>query len=159
MTDALRADITAGAYWLRRPESATELVIAFMGAIAPEAMSAYEDILEDIPGAGLLAITSLIVCTRIGSQPARRAERGGRGSSYREAVRRFRAEHGVGDRLRCSFSDSGWLGSVAGHRIYPLGVDAFGQSGDLPDLYQHYGIDSEAILEAAARACIKRLEG
>ena len=51
----------------------------------------------------------------------------------------------------------GWLGSVAGHRIYPLGVDEFGQSGDLQDLYAHYGIDSDAILDAAARACIRRL--
>jgi len=40
-----------------------------------------------------------------------------------------------------------------------LGVDAFGQSGDLQDLYRHYGIDSDAILDAAARACIRRLEG
>ena len=49
-----------------------------------------------------------------------------------------------------------WLGSVAGHRIHPLGVDHFGQSGDLPDLYRVYGIDADAILDAAARACLGR---
>src|SRR5258705_533534 len=43
-----------------------------------------------------------------------------------------------------------WLGSVAGHRIYPLGVDQFGQSGDIPDLYRAYGIDTDAILDACA---------
>ena len=30
-----------------------------------------------------------------------------------------------------------WLGSVHGHRVMPLGVTRFGQSGDLPDLYPH----------------------
>ena len=52
----------------------------------------------------------------------------------------------------------GWMGSVAGHRIYPLGVDSFGQSGDLQDLYRYYGVDSDAILDAAARACIRQLD-
>ena len=49
-----------------------------------------------------------------------------------------------------------WLGSVAGHRIYPLGVDSFGQSGDIPDLHAAYRIDVDAILDAAARAAIRR---
>jgi pyruvate dehydrogenase E1 component len=36
-------------------------------------------------------------------------------------------------------------------------VDHFGQSGDIPDLYGAYGIDTEAILDAAARACLATL--
>jgi pyruvate dehydrogenase E1 component len=49
-----------------------------------------------------------------------------------------------------------WLGAVGGHGIEPLGVEHFGQSGDIPDLYRVYGLDSEAILDAAARACLGR---
>ena len=33
----------------------------------------------------------------------------------------------------------------------PLGVDRFGQSGDIPDLYHAYGLDVDAILTAVAR--------
>ena len=44
----------------------------------------------------------------------------------------------------------GWLGSVAGHRVQALGVTGFGQSGDIPDLYRAYGLDSAAILRAVA---------
>jgi pyruvate dehydrogenase E1 component len=47
-----------------------------------------------------------------------------------------------------------WLGGVARHKVVPLGVDHFGQSGDLPDLYRYYGIDQDAIVDAAARACL-----
>ena len=50
-----------------------------------------------------------------------------------------------------------WLGSVAGHRTYPLGVTAFGQSGDIPDLYRIHGLDADAILDACANACLDRL--
>ena len=41
--------------------------------------------------------------------------------------------------------------------VVPLGVDRFGQSGDIPDLYRVYGIDSDAIVDAAARACLLAL--
>jgi pyruvate dehydrogenase E1 component len=43
----------------------------------------------------------------------------------------------------------GWLGSVVGQRTRPLGVEHFGQTGSLPELYRHYGIDANAIAAAA----------
>jgi pyruvate dehydrogenase E1 component len=42
-----------------------------------------------------------------------------------------------------------WIGSVLGHRVRPLGVEHFGQSGSIPELYGHYGLDVNAILAAA----------
>jgi pyruvate dehydrogenase E1 component len=43
----------------------------------------------------------------------------------------------------------GWLGSVYGHRVGSLGVEHFGQSGTIPDLYHLHGIDVAAIVAAA----------
>ena len=43
----------------------------------------------------------------------------------------------------------GWLGAVHGHRTRALGVEHFGQTGSLADLYRHYGIDANAIVAAA----------
>jgi len=43
----------------------------------------------------------------------------------------------------------GWLGAVAGHRVRPLGVEHFGQTGSIAELYRHYGIDANAIIAAA----------
>ena len=37
----------------------------------------------------------------------------------------------------------------------PLGVEAFGQSGDIGDLYRVYGLDADAMLGAAARLCVQ----
>ena len=50
----------------------------------------------------------------------------------------------------------GWLGAVRGHRVQALGVEHFGQSGDIPDLYRHYGIDADAIIDACAAALVQR---
>jgi pyruvate dehydrogenase E1 component len=38
---------------------------------------------------------------------------------------------------------------VHGHRLRSLGVEHFGQTGSIPDLYRHYGIDAQAIAAAA----------
>jgi pyruvate dehydrogenase E1 component len=43
-----------------------------------------------------------------------------------------------------------WLGGVRGQRVSALGLDSFGQVGDLPDLYRHYRLDVDAIVEACA---------
>jgi pyruvate dehydrogenase E1 component len=161
MTAELRAEVTSGAYWLQEPADGSELIIVSGGATMPEAISAYNDIVEDIPGAGLLAITS---ADRIHVDwiATRRARMAGRLSSVAHIEKLLSPL--ADDAALVTVCDAhsgtfGWMGSVAGHRIYPLGVDAFGQSGDLHSLYRHYGIDREAILDAAARACIRKFGG
>ncbi len=42
-----------------------------------------------------------------------------------------------------------WLGAVCGHRTRALGVEHFGQTGSIAELYRHYGIDAPGILRAA----------
>lgn len=40
-----------------------------------------------------------------------------------------------------------WLSSVKGNRLIPLGVDRFGQCGDLIDLFNEYQLDADAIVK------------
>jgi pyruvate dehydrogenase E1 component len=149
----LAAAIVAGAYWLREPGPEAELAIAYCGGVAPEALAAYEAIVEDIPKVGLLAITSPDRLHR--DWRAARAH-GETGVAERLLVqlRPGAALVTVGDFHPATLS---WLGAVAGNPIVPLGIDHFGQSGDIPDLYRAYGIDTESILDAAARACLTAL--
>ena len=49
-----------------------------------------------------------------------------------------------------------WLGGVRGQRVVPLGIEGFGQSGDIPDLYRLHGLDADAIVDAAASLCLPR---
>jgi len=147
--------IVAGAYWLREPGPAAELAIAYCGAVAPEAVAAHQMVAEDSPEAGLLAITSP---DRLHRDWLATRARGATGVAGRllARLRPGAALVTVGDFHPATLS---WLGAVAGNAIVPLGVDRFGQSGDIPDLYRAYGIDTEAILDAAARACLAALRG
>ena len=43
-----------------------------------------------------------------------------------------------------------WLGGVIGQRVAPLGVDRFGQTGSLAELYGAYRLDGAAVTEAIA---------
>jgi pyruvate dehydrogenase E1 component len=148
---ALAEAIVAGAYWLREPGPDAELAIAYCGAVAPEALAAYEAIREDIPAAGLLAITSP---DRLHDGWRAALARGDRGAAERllDRLRPGAALVTVADSHPATLA---WLGSVARNTVVPLGVEQFGQSGDIPDLYRAYRLDSEAIIDAAARACLR----
>jgi pyruvate dehydrogenase E1 component len=60
------------------------------------------------------------------------------------------APYGLRAFLDGSPSALSWLGSVRGQRVRALGVERFGQAGDLVDLYRTYRLDLDAILDAAA---------
>ena len=153
MDPDLAEAIVAGGYWLREPAQDAELAIVYCGAVAPEALAAYQALAEDIPGAGLLAITSPDRLHR----DWRAARARGDISVAERLLARLRPRAAlvtVGDFHPATLS---WLGAVAGNVIVPLGVDRFGQSGDIPDLYRAYGIDTDAILDATARACLTAL--
>ena len=145
--------IVDGAYWLREPGPDAELAFAYCGAVAPEALAALDAVAEDVLGAGLLAITSP---DRLHRDWRNARADGGSGVAGRllARLRPGAALVSVGDFHPATLS---WLGAVAQNPIVPLGVERFGQSGDIPDLYRVYGIDAEAILDAAARACLLAL--
>ena len=152
---ALERDILAGAYWMRRPAEGASLAVVYTGAVAPEAMEAHATAVESNPGAGLLAVTSADRLWR-GWSATRRARRAGvTGSAGAESrVETLLAPLARDARIVTVIDGHpatlGWLGSVRGHRVEPLGVDRFGQSGALPDLYREHGIGVEAIVEACA---------
>src|SRR5215213_11479543 len=56
--DHWREGALAGGYWLRQPEPGAEAAIIAMGAVMPEALAAWEELSADIPGLGLLSVTS-----------------------------------------------------------------------------------------------------
>ena len=145
-------DALKGGYWLRRPGAGARAAIAFTGAVAPEALQAWEQMADDIPGLGLLNVTSPDLLHRGWS--ARRAARwtGKRPApSHPETLLSALAPGaGLVTVLDGSPGALSWLGGVTGLRVSPLGVDRFGQTGDLPDLYRAYRLDAEATIDAAA---------
>ncbi len=151
MDDALAADIVHGGYWMRRPGPNTQVVVAYTGSVAAEAIEAVGLMAEDRREAGLLAITS---ADRLyaGWTAAQRARERGLVHARSHVERLL---DGVpGHVALCTALDGhpatlGWLGSVAGHRTRSLGVERFGQTGTIADLYRLNGIDAQGIMRAA----------
>ena len=151
-SDAWQADALAGGYWLRAPSPGSRAAIAFSGAIAPEAIAAWEQLVDDLPGLGLLNVTSPDLLHR-GWSAARAARwQGGtrQPSHVEQLLAPLAADAGIVTLLDGSPAALSWLGGVRGQRISPLGTDRFGQTGDLPDLYRTYRLDADAVIEAMA---------
>jgi pyruvate dehydrogenase E1 component len=146
------ADALAGAYWLVPPAPGADLAVIYCGAIAPEARAGWEAILEDHPGAGLLAVTSPDLLHRDWTAAGRSRWTGGpRITSHAERLLSLLNAHaGLITLIDGSPAALSWLGGVRGMRVRALGVERFGQTGDLIDLYRTYRLDAEAVLDAAA---------
>jgi pyruvate dehydrogenase E1 component len=152
MTPELEAGIAEGAYWLRKPGPNAEVIVAYTGAVAPEAIEATGFIGEGSRDVGLLAITS---ADRLhaGWTAARNMRRDRRGVQHLSHIEKLLAplprDCGIVTVLDGHPATLGWLGSVRGHRVEALGVERFGQTGTIDDLYRFNGIDANAIIDAA----------
>ena len=141
------AELIEGAYWEVEPAAGAELAVVYTGAVATEAREAFDQVLEDFPGAGLMAVPSPDRLHRGWSA----AMQGG-GSHVERLLSRLSPRAGLVTVIDGPPATLSWLGGVLGHRTRALGLERFGQSGDVPDLYRAYGLDAEAILDAAAAA-------
>ena len=147
-----KGDAIQGGYWLRRPGPDAGAAIVFTGVVAPEALAAWEQLCEDIPGLGLLNVTSPDLLHR-GWSYSRAARWSGDASEPCHADKLLSAlapGAGLVTVIDGSPGALSWLGGIKGMRVSPLGTDRFGQTGDLTDLYRIYRLDAEAIIDAAA---------
>ena len=147
-----QAGAIAGGYWAQRPAAGARAAIVYAGALAPEARAAWEQLREDVPGLGLLAVTSPDLLHRGWSaREAARWTQGAAAPSHVEALLADLApDAGLVTLLDGAPAALSWLGGVRGQRVVPLGVDRFGQTGDLDDLYRAYRLDADAIVAAMA---------
>lgn len=150
--DAFVQGAIDGAYWLRPPGPNCEVVIAYQGVVAPEAIAAAGQIAEARRDVGVLAVTSADRLNA-GWNAAQRVRSRGNADALSHVERLLaplsRDCHLVTviDGHPATLS---WLGSVQGHRTISLGVEHFGQTGTIGDLYRHFGIDAQSIVERVA---------
>ncbi len=150
-------DIVAGGYWYAPPAPGTDIAIVAMGAVTPEAVAAHESVARDFAGAGLLVLTSpdKLHADWLAAQ-RNRGRTTGMVDRTPAAIERLLAPLSRDARIVTVMDGHplalSWIGSVRGQRVVPLGIEQFGQSGDIPDLYKTYRIDTAAIVDAVARA-------
>jgi pyruvate dehydrogenase E1 component len=143
-SDSRRRQVLAGGYRLRAPAGA-RLAIAAMGAMVPEACAAADTLAAEA------GVEAEVVCVTSADLLFRAVQaRAGLGDGdpaildelFGEALPLVTLLDGHPHTLA-------FLGGVRQVPVACLGVQRFGQSGDLAELYAHHEIDAESVVGAA----------
>ena len=142
-----RREALAGGYLLRAAAGPPEVTIVAVGVTVPEACEAAEEL-------GAAKVAADVVCLT-SPDLIYRALRARQGLAEGELavldalfpVGRVAPIVSVHDGHPHALS---FLSAIHGAPISGLGVDHFGQSGDVGDIYRHFGIDVDTIVGAAA---------
>jgi pyruvate dehydrogenase E1 component len=164
LDEAVTEGIIQGGYWMRPPQPGCRLAICYMGAVAQEAQRAAGFLAEDIPDIAVLAITSADrLCAGWHAAEKKRQLHAGdeQGPAIPESYVETLLAPLARDAALVTVLDGhpaalSWLGGVRGHKVQALGVEHFGQTGTIGDLYRYYRIDEKAIVEASLAALGRR---
>ena len=141
-----RRQVLAGGYRLRESPSAPAVTLVGVGAIVPELLAAADELTAAGVAADAVCLTSPDLLFR-----ALQARRGLQAGPYAVLDELFPPARTapIVSVLDGHPHTLAFLAAIGGAPIAALGVQDFGQSGDVQDLYRHFGIDAETILGAA----------
>jgi pyruvate dehydrogenase E1 component len=144
--EARRLAVLSGGYRIRESAGRPGVTLVGMGAVMPEVLRAADELERTGAAVDVVCLTSPSLIFR-----ALRARQGlGQGD---DAVldRVFPAERAapIVSVLDGHPHTLAFLGAIRTVPVTPLGVTDFGQSGDIPDLYAYFQIDTDTIVGAA----------
>lgn len=152
MIPELATDIIKGAYWLRKPGPNCELVIAYQGVIAQEAILAAGHLGEFRRDIGVLAITS---ADRIYAEFKTQSHNLNKTSHIETLLADVPNYAKILTVIDGHPATLTWLGGVRGNPTISHGVDHFGQTGQINDLYKHFAIDHESLVRSALQQALR----
>ncbi len=156
----LRDQVIAGGYRLVEPTASgsadprTDVIIASCGAVLPEAVHAARMLADEGVAAAVLDLTSsdrLYRGWRAELQDAARSARPPRLDDIHLAtlIREHERSAPIVTVHDAASHSLAWLGSVFGQRVVPVGIDEFGQSGSIVELYDLFDLMPEQLASAA----------
>jgi pyruvate dehydrogenase E1 component len=154
----LRRQVLAGAYRLVDAEPAARdgapaVYLAGSGAVLPEVLAAAAELADEGVAATVVDVTSADRLYRAWQRTLRQGVRTATTPSVPGALRNvFTGRAPVVTAHDAASHALSWLGSALGAPTVSLGVDTFGQSGTVADLYRANDLDSGSIVNAALAA-------
>ena len=150
--ERIRGDVLAGAYRLVEPSRPADLVIAASGPVVTEAIAGAAGLEAEGVATLVIDVTSSDRLFRGWRGALERAAAGGTPASDDHHLTSL-LEPGERRVPIVTVHDAAshhlaWLGGVYGARTVPVGVDRFGQSGTIADLYEIFGLLPEQIVNA-----------
>jgi pyruvate dehydrogenase E1 component len=154
----LRRQVLAGAYCLvdaaeAAAQGAPPVYLAASGAVLPEVLAAAAELGDEGIAATVVDVTSLDRLYRAWQRTLRHGVRTATAPSIPGALRSaFPGRAPIVTVHDAASHAMSWLGSALGMPAVSLGVDSFGQSGAVSDLYRAHDLDAGSIVNAALAA-------
>ncbi len=146
--EQLHSQVLQGAYPLLSLEGGLRVTLAGCGAVMPEVLAAAQELAEEGVGVDVIDLPRPGRLYQLWRLENLKAIHSARSPQLPEALAWFprRPLVTIQD---ASSHHLAWLGGALGVPSVSLGVDQFGQSGTIGELYRHYDLDSGAIVNAA----------
>jgi pyruvate dehydrogenase E1 component len=154
----LRRQVLAGAYPLvdateAAAGGAPEVYLAGSGAVLPEVLAAAAELGDEGIAAHVIDVTSADRLYRAWQRTLRQGVRTATTPSFAGALRTAFGRRAPVVTVHDAASHTmSWLGSALGVPAVSLGVDSFGQSGTVGDLYRAHDLDAGSVVNAALAA-------
>jgi pyruvate dehydrogenase E1 component len=154
----LRGQVLAGAYRLveaavSAEEGAPPVYLVGAGAVMPEVLAAAEELTDEGIAATVVDITSPDRLYRAWQRTLRQGVRTATAPTIPASLHSAFPDRAPVVTVHDAASHTlSWLGSALGVPAVSLGVDSFGQSGTVADLYRAHDLDSGSIVNAALAA-------
>ena len=154
----LRRQVLAGAYRLvdaaaEAADGAPPVYLVGCGAVLPEVLRAAAELADEGIAATVVDVTSADRLYRAWQRTLRQGVRTATAPSVPGALRSAFPDRAPVVTVHDAASHAmSWLGSALGVPAVSLGVDSFGQSGAVADLYRAHDLDSGSIVNAALAA-------
>ena len=152
MTKELRDDIIKGAYFhtelgnTTMPSTQTRICVVFCGAVAPEAVDAAKELSKAL-GKNRVSLLQVTSPDHLHNDFYKNGK--SKNSHVQKLFEQLPRDCILLNVMDGSPSTLSWLGSVNGNISISHGVTEFGQSGDVIDLYNHFKLNKDSIVESA----------
>ncbi|HEY0486716.1 MAG TPA: transketolase C-terminal domain-containing protein, partial [Mycobacteriales bacterium] len=151
----LRRQVLAGAYRLVDASGVDgpQVYLAASGAVLPEVLAAAAELADEGVAAHVVDVTSADRLYTAWQRTLRQGVRTATAPSLAGPLRTVFGDRAPVVTVHDASSHAlAWLGSALGVPAVPLGVDSFGQSGTVPDLYALHDLTAGAVVNAALAA-------
>ena len=146
-----KINIIKGCYWIKQPKNETAIVIVCVGVMVAEVQKFIKISEEDDLNIGVLLVTSPDKLHKDWENSNKQLKKT---AFIEETLQSLTKDSTLVTIIDGHSSALSWLGSVCGHKVYPLGVNIFGQSGELKEVYDYCDIDFKSIIDRIAKALI-----
>jgi pyruvate dehydrogenase E1 component len=152
LSNSIKDDIIKGGYWLQNNEKKLDLIIICTGVIVGEVINCLNLIKDEELNIGIFIATSPDALYEDWITSTKK-------SNYKSHLEKklfnVNTKTPIITIIDGHSSALSWIGSIKGQKIIPLGVNKFGQSGDLKEVYQFNEIDLNSIVDRIARSILQ----